>query len=218
MDQEKLDTNEKHKRLGNKSSLVQKEDLAKESVDNAIETCVDNNPLLGLVDNTKLKTIVDGEVISTDTLHLDDMGAQGNKNLSVSTEERSKKAIHEVFGSNSSDSAKSERQREHYPDLRLVGSWSDAATKSNDIVTDDNLNPNVAHNMEIMSQYIRRGKDAINTPQRVYIDEEERVAAINYLRNRSAPTEDPFIEVVSKGTKKNFKKGFYVHNTRYRAS
>ncbi|AES98202.2 hypothetical protein MTR_5g065660 [Medicago truncatula] len=68
----------------------------------------------GSVYNTKLKTIVDGEVVSNDTLHLDDMGAQGNKNLSVSTEERSKKAIQEVFGSNSSDSAKSGQQREHF--------------------------------------------------------------------------------------------------------
>ena len=215
MDQEKLDTNEKH--LGNKSSLVQKEDLAKESVDNATETRVDNNPLLGLVDNTKLKTIVGGEVVSTNTLHPDDLGAQGNENLSVSIEEHSKKAIHEVFGSSSSDSAKSEQQREHYPDMRLVGLWSDAVTKSNDNVTDDNLNPRVAHDMEILSQYVRRVKDATNTPQRVYTDEEERAAAINYLRNRSAATEEPFIEVVSKAMKKNLKKGFYVHNTRSKA-
>jgi hypothetical protein len=40
------------------------------------------------------------------------------------------------------------------------------------------------------------------------------VAAINYLKNRSAAIEVPFIEVVSKAKKKNLKKGVQVHNTR----
>jgi len=34
--------------------------------------------------------------------------------------------------------------------MRLVGLWSDATTKSNDIVADDNLNPKVAHDMEVL--------------------------------------------------------------------
>jgi len=91
VDQEKSDACKKHNGLGDKSSLVQKKDLAKESesvecvANNATETCVDNNPLLGFVDSTKLKTIVDGE-IGSDTLHPNDMGTKDNENLSVSTE------------------------------------------------------------------------------------------------------------------------------------
>jgi len=77
VDQEKSDACKKHNCLGDKSSLVHKEDLAKESFEcvanNATETCVDNNPLLEFVDSTKLKTIVDGE-IGSDTLHPDDIG------------------------------------------------------------------------------------------------------------------------------------------------
>jgi len=46
---------------------------------------------------------------------------------------------------------------------------------------------------------------------RVYTDEEEREAAINYLKNRSV--EEPFIEV-SKSKKKSVQKHFQVHNTR----
>jgi hypothetical protein len=216
--QEKLDTHEKHKRLGNKTIHVQKNDLGKESVEcvaNATEACVDNNPLLGFVDSTKLKATVDGEVVSIDTLHPDNIGANGNENLSVSSEERCKKAIHDVFGSNSSVSTNNEHQREHYPDMRLIGSWSDEVTnlsnpvtKSNEIVTDDNLNPRVAHNLEILRQYVWKGNEATYTGPQVYTDEEERAAAINYLRNRAATTEEPFTEVVSKAGKKNLKKGF----------
>jgi hypothetical protein len=99
-----------------------------------------------------LKTIVDGEVLSNDTMHQEDMSAQGNENLSVYTKERSKKAIHDVFGSGSSNSANYEPQREDYPNMRLVGSWNDALEKSN-VVADDNLNPNVAHDMEILRKY-----------------------------------------------------------------
>jgi len=79
--------------------------------------------------------------------------------LSVSIEERCKKAINDAFGFNLSVSTNNEQQREHYPDMRLVGSWSDEVTnlsdlltKSNEIVADDNLNPNVAHDLEILRQ------------------------------------------------------------------
>lgn len=218
-----MDTNEKHRRLGNKSILIHKKYLVKETVEcvaNVTETCVDNNHLLGFVDSTKLKATVDGEVVSIDTLHPDDMGANGNENLSVSTEEHCKKAIHGTFGSNSSDSTNNEQQREHYPDMRLVGSWSDevtnlsdSATKSNEIVTNDNLNPNVAHDLEILRQYVWKGNEATYIGPRVYTDEEERATAINYPRNRAATTEEPFIEVVSKTGKKNLKKDFQIHNT-----
>lgn len=51
---------------------------------------------------------------------------------------------------------------------------------------------------------------------RVYTDEEEREAAINYLKNCNALMEEPFNKVVSKAKKKNKHKGFQVHNTRYR--
>lgn len=50
---------------------VQKEDLRKKSVEcvknNATKTRVNNNPILGFVDC--LKTNVDWEVVSNDTLH-----------------------------------------------------------------------------------------------------------------------------------------------------
>ena len=219
VDQEKSDTFKKHKGLGDKSSHVQKEDLAKESIEcvenNVTETCADSNPLLGFVDSTNLKTIVDGE-IGIDTSHPDDIGAKGNEILSVSTEERSKKAIHEVFGSNSSNSANSEQQRKHYPDMRSVGLWSDATTKSNDIVAYHNLNPKVAHDMEVLRPNVWKGNASTNTGPRVYTNEEEIAAAVNYMRNRSATTKEPFTKVVSKATKKNLKKGFHVHNTRSR--
>jgi hypothetical protein len=98
----------------------------------------------------------------------------------------------------------------------LVGLWSDATTKSNDIVVDDNLNPKVAHDMEVLSQFVWKGNGVTNAGPRVYTDEEEIAVAVRYLRNRSATTEEPFTEVVSKATKKDLKKGFHVHNTRSR--
>ncbi len=53
-------TNEKHKRTANKPTSVPKNDLGKESVEcvtnNATKAAVDNNPLLGFVDGTNLKT------------------------------------------------------------------------------------------------------------------------------------------------------------------
>lgn len=208
VNQEKVITHEKHKCLGKKHVPVQKDDLGKEPTDcltnNVTDTCVDNNPRLE-------KTTVDGEVVSIDTVHEEDMGAQCQENLSVSTEERSKKAIHDVFGSDSSNSANCEPNREHYPDMRLVGSWNDALDKSN-VVGDNNLNPRVAHDIEILRQYACKG-DVANMRPRVYTDEEEREAAIKYLKNRFTATEEPFTEVVSKTTKKNLK-GFRVHNTR----
>ncbi|XP_058775347.1 uncharacterized protein LOC131649612 [Vicia villosa] len=76
VDQEKRVSKEKHKRTGNKS---QNEDLRNESVECENATCVDNNPLLGFVDC--LKTTVDGNVVSIDVLHQEDLGAQGNENL-----------------------------------------------------------------------------------------------------------------------------------------
>jgi len=128
--------------------------------------------------------------------------------LSVSTEECSKKAIHDVFGS---DSSNCEPNRKHYPDMHLVGSWNDALDISN-VVGDDNLNLRVAHDIEFLRQYACKG-DVANTRPLVYTDEEEREDVIKYLKNRSTATEEPFTEVVSKTTKKNLKKGFRVHNT-----
>ncbi|MCI75254.1 DUF4283 domain protein, partial [Trifolium medium] len=51
---------------------------------------------------------------------------------------------------------------------------------------------------------------------RVYTDEEEKAAAINFLKNREAAREEPFTEVVSKTKKNNLQKGFQVRNTRSR--
>ena len=75
-------------------------------------------------------------------------------------------------GSDSSNSDNYEPNREHYPDVRLVGSWNDALDKSN-VVGDDNLNPMVAHDIEILRQYACKG-DVANMRPRVYTDEDER--------------------------------------------
>ncbi|CAJ2667598.1 unnamed protein product [Trifolium pratense] len=48
---------------------------------------------------------------------------------------------------------------------------------------------------------------------RVYTDEEERAATINFLKNGEAAREEPFTEVVPKAKKKNLQKGFQVLNT-----
>jgi hypothetical protein len=115
-----------------------------------------------------------------------------------------------------------DHQSDKFPDLRIVGPWCDAVTDL-DYTQDssplcgslpsrnDVLNPIVAHDLEILQQHFLKGRDAT---ARLYTDEEEREAAINYLRNRSAVSEEPFIEVDSRATKKKNKhKGFRVHNT-----
>ncbi|KAK2454799.1 hypothetical protein QL285_002324 [Trifolium repens] len=79
----------------------------------------------------------------------------------------------------------------------------------------DVLNPNVAHDLAILKQYWE-GKDTGDIGHRVYSDEEEREAAINFLKNRAVTSEEPFTVVVSKAKKKNMQKGFQVHNTRSR--
>jgi len=43
---------------------------------------------------------------------------------------------------------------------------------------------------------------------RVYTDEEEREAAIRYLKNRSAATEEPFTKVVSRPQKRRSRRVF----------
>ena len=81
------------------------------------------------------------------------------------------------------------------------------------------LNPNVAHDLEIL-QSVWKGNNIRRIGHRVYTDEEENTATINYLKNKfvadSAATEEPFIEVMSKAKKKKVQKGFQVHNTRSR--
>jgi hypothetical protein len=113
--------------------------------------------------------------------------------------------------------------------MRIVGPWSDAVTdldyiqdppswyglcSSNVMVSNDVLNPNIAHDLEILRPYLK-GNDACASVPRVYTDEEEREAAINYLKNCSVAEEEPFIEV-SKTKKKNVQKRFQVHNTHSR--
>jgi len=122
-----------------------------------------------------------------------------------------------------------DQQSNKYPDLRIIGPWSDTLTNldynqdspswcgslpSNVTISDEILNPNVAHDLEILQQHLWKGNDSRNTGPRVYTDEEEREATIRYLKNRSAATKDPFIEVVSRATKKKKQKGFQVHDTR----
>jgi len=131
-----------------------------------------------------------------------------------------------------------EEQRENqqsskFPDMHIVGPWSNVVTdldyiqdppswsglgSSNVEVSKEVLNPNVAHDLAILQQHVWNGNDARGIGPRVYTDEEENAAAINYLKNcfaaDSAVTEEPFIEVVSKAKKKKVQKGFQVHNTR----
>jgi len=121
--------------------------------------------------------------------------------------------IYEVFGSNSSGSASIKQQTWYYPDMHLVGSWSDGVKKLNEIVNDDKLNPNVAHGLEILRQYVWKENEDTNIGPRVYINEEERATATSYMRNCYDATNEPFTEVVSKTKKKNLKKGVHVHNT-----
>ncbi|PNX90660.1 hypothetical protein L195_g046785, partial [Trifolium pratense] len=88
-------------------------------------------------------------------------------------------------------------------------------SSSNVISSDEVLNPNVAHDLAILKQYWE-GKDARDKWHRVHTDEEEREAAINFLKNHATTIEEPFTDVLSKATKKNQHKGFQVHNTRSR--
>jgi len=60
------------------------------------------------------------------------------------------------------------------------------------VVADDNLNPNVAHDIGILRQYACKGNDVANTRPCVYTDEEKIEAAVNYLKNRSTATKEPF--------------------------
>jgi hypothetical protein len=83
------------------------------------------------------------------------------------------------------------------------------------IVTDEVLNPNVAHDLAILQQYWKENVGS-GIGHKVYTDEEETAAAINFLKNREDSREEPFIEVVSKSKKKNLQKGFQVRNTRSR--
>jgi len=52
VDQDKVATNEKHKRMGNKTMSVSKDDSGKESIEcvtnNVTKAVVDNNPFLDL--------------------------------------------------------------------------------------------------------------------------------------------------------------------------
>ncbi|KAK2441572.1 hypothetical protein QL285_012854 [Trifolium repens] len=117
--------------------------------------------------------------------------------------------------------AKKQRVDQQTPNLRLVGSWSDAVTEldyikyppsgcgmtSSDFVPV--LNPQVAHYLDILKKW--KDNEASGIGYRVYTDEEENAAAVNYLKNRSTAREEPFTEVVSKAKKK---KGISVHNIR----
>jgi hypothetical protein len=114
-----------------------------------------------------------------------------------------------------------QRVDQHTPILDLVGSSSppsDISPPQNpppdmSFPSEEVLNPNVDHDLPIVKQYLEY-KNA--REQRVYTDEEEREAAIKFLKSRVAPGEDPFTVVVSKVKQKNMQKGFQVPNTRSR--
>jgi len=63
------------------------------------------------------------------------------------------------------------------------------------MVSKDVLNPNIAHDLEILLPHLK-GNDACTSVPRLYTDEEERETVTNYLKNRSVVEEEPFIEVV----------------------
>jgi len=109
--------------------------------------------------------------------------------------------------------------------MLIVGQWSDVVTNldytqdspswcglpsSRMTVSDEVLNPYIAHYMEILRQHVQKGID-VGDIVPLYTDEEERATTINYLKNRFASME--FTEAVSKATKKKRQKGFQVHNT-----
>lgn len=71
----------------------------------------------------------------------------------------------------------------HNSHMRLVGSWSDAVKKSNEIVNDDKLNPNVA-DFEVICL---EGNEATNIEPRVYINEQERVTTIKDHKKKNEP-------------------------------
>jgi len=113
-----------------------------------------------------------------------------------------------------------DQRNNKYPDMLIVGQWSDAVTdldytqdspswcglpSSRIIVSDEVLNSNIAHDMEILRHHVQKGIDVGDTVP-LFTDEEEKAAAINYLKNRSTSME--FTEVVSKATKKEEAKGF----------
>ena len=123
---------------------------------------------------------------------------------------------------------KQRKQSNELPDMHTVGPWSDVVTdldciqdppswyglsSSNVMVTQDVLNLNIAHDLEILRPYLIDKGDGASEP-RVYTVEEEREVAINYLKNRSIAIEEPFVEVSKRTKKKNVQKGFQVHNTR----
>ncbi|MCI90108.1 DUF4283 domain protein, partial [Trifolium medium] len=64
-----------------------------------------------------------------------------------------------------------------------------------------------AHDLEILKQYWE-DKDPRDIGRRVYTNEEEREAAIKFLKNRATAIEEPFTDVVPKAKKKNLQKGF----------
>lgn len=106
-----------------------------------------------------------------------------------------------------------DQQSSKLPDMCIAGLGSDAVTDL-DCHQDDVLNPHIAHDLEILRPFLK-GNDASASVPRVYTDEEEREAAINYLKNRSVAEEEPFIEV-SNTKKKNVQKRYQVHITRAR--
>ncbi|MCI58623.1 hypothetical protein A2U01_0079878, partial [Trifolium medium] len=69
------------------------------------------------------------------------------------------------------------------------------------------------HDLAILQQYWKEN-DGSDLGHRIYTDEEEIAAEINFLKNREAAREEPFTEVVSKAKKKNLQEGFQVCNTR----
>jgi hypothetical protein len=79
----------------------------------------------------------------------------------------------------------------------VIPRWS--GSYSNDIVTDDNLHSNVAHDLEILHNL--KNKNAREIKHRIYIDKEKTLTTIKYLHNRSITSEKLFIEVIFK-TKK----------------
>jgi len=93
-----------------------------------------------------------------------------------------------------------EQQSDKYLDLRIVGPWSDVVTNLDYTQGSSSLcgtlpsrievlNPNVAHDLEILQSHFLKGNDARNFVPQLYTDQEEREVVINYLSNRYVASE-----------------------------
>jgi len=78
------------------------------------------------------------------------------------------------------------------------------------MVTQDVLNPNIAHDLEILQPYLKDRDAGASEPQ-VYTDEKEREATLNYLKNRSLVIKNLLLRCLRERRRMCIKV-FQVHN------